>query len=75
MATAKKAAKTHIGLDSKQSAKHAEALNALLANYQVLYMNVRGYHWNITGPQFFELHAKFEETYNDLLTKVDELAE
>lgn len=75
MATAKKAAKTHIGLDSKQSAKLAEALNALLANYQVLYMNVRGYHWNITGPQFFELHAKFEETYNDLLTKVDELAE
>lgn len=48
MATAKKAAKTHIGLDSKQSAKLAEALNALLANYQVLYMNVRGYHWNIT---------------------------
>ena len=39
-------------------------------------MNVRGYHWNIAGPQFFELHAKFEEeTYNDLLTKVDELAE
>ncbi|MBW7983224.1 Dps family protein [Enterobacillus tribolii] len=75
MATAKKAAKTQIGLDSKQSAKLAEALNALLANYQVLYMNVRGYHWNITGPQFFELHVKFEETYNDLLTKVDELAE
>ncbi|WON78713.1 Dps family protein [Serratia sp. UGAL515B_01] len=75
MATNKKTAKTHIGLDTKQSAKLSEALNALLANYQVLYMNVRGYHWNISGPQFFELHAKFEETYNDLLTKVDELAE
>ena len=24
---------------------------------------------------FFELHAKFEETYNDLLLKVDEIAE
>ncbi|MBI3309740.1 MAG: DNA starvation/stationary phase protection protein [Serratia liquefaciens] len=75
MATTKKAAKNHIGLDSKQSAKLSEALNALLANYQVLYMNVRGYHWNISGPHFFELHVKFEETYNDLLTKVDELAE
>ncbi|ATA22248.1 starvation-inducible DNA-binding protein [Gibbsiella quercinecans] len=75
MATTKKSAKTHIGLDAKHSAKLSEALNALLANYQVLYMNVRGYHWNISGPHFFELHVKFEETYNDLLTKVDELAE
>lgn len=74
MATTK-TAKNHIGLDTKQSAKLSEALNVLLANYQVLYMNVRGYHWNITGPHFFELHVKFEETYNDLLTKVDELAE
>ncbi|PVZ84417.1 DNA starvation/stationary phase protection protein [Serratia sp. S1B] len=75
MTTAKKSMKTHIGLDSKQSAKLSTALNRLLANYQVLYMNVRGYHWNISGPYFFELHAKFEETYNNLLTKVDELAE
>lgn len=75
MATTKKATKSHIGLDTKQSAKLAEALNSLLGNYQVLYMNVRGYHWNITGPQFFELHVKFEDTYNDLLLKVDELAE
>ncbi|MCX9458770.1 DNA starvation/stationary phase protection protein, partial [Vibrio cholerae] len=35
----------------------------------------RGYHWNITGPQFFQLHVKFEEMYNDLLLKVDEIAE
>ena len=38
-------------------------------------MNTRGFHWNITGEKFFELHAKFEELYNDLLTKVDEVAE
>jgi len=36
---------------------------------------VRGYHWNVKGPQFFELHTKFEEFYTDLLTKVDEVAE
>ncbi|AGH73546.1 DNA starvation/stationary phase protection protein [Edwardsiella piscicida] len=75
MANSKKNAKTHIGLDPKKSAALADALNVLLANYQILYMNVRGYHWNISGPQFFELHVKFEETYNDLLLKVDELAE
>src|SRR5690554_8237049 len=38
-------------------------------------MNVRGYHWNIKGENFFLLHEKFEELYNDLLLKVDEIAE
>jgi starvation-inducible DNA-binding protein len=53
----------------------AASLNDLLANYQVFYMNTRGFHWNIKGEKFFELHLKFEELYNDLLLKVDELAE
>ncbi|MDW6091280.1 Dps family protein [Vibrio rhizosphaerae] len=64
-----------IGLDSTTSQKLATSLNQLLANYQVFYMNVRGYHWNIKGPEFFELHTKFEEIYTDLLTKIDEVAE
>lgn len=41
----------------------------------MFYINARGFHWNITGDKFFELHAKFEELYNDLLLKVDEVAE
>lgn len=64
-----------IGLDQNHAEQLAERLNQLLANYQVFYMNVRGFHWNIKGKEFFELHAKFEETYNDLLLKVDEIAE
>ncbi|MCE8013657.1 Dps family protein [Billgrantia desiderata] len=64
-----------IGLHESSASQLAEKLNALLANYQIFYMNVRGYHWNVKGPQFFELHAKFEEFYTDLLTKVDEVAE
>lgn len=64
-----------IGLDTAKANVLAEKLNALLANYQIFYMNTRGYHWNIQGRQFFELHVKFEEQYNDLLLKVDELAE
>ena len=75
MSKVAKTSKTNIGLDQKASAKLALQLNDLLANYQIFYMNVRGYHWNITGPNFFELHLKFEEIYNDLLLKVDELAE
>ncbi|OEE77559.1 Dps family protein [Vibrio ordalii] len=64
-----------IGLDTNQSQQLAQALNQLLANYQVFYMNTRGYHWNIKGKEFFELHAKFEEIYTDIQVKIDELAE
>jgi len=46
-----------------------------LANYQLFYINARGFHWNITGEKFFELHVKFEELYTDALVKVDEIAE
>jgi len=69
------AKQTRIGLDTNKSKNLAEQLNILLANYQLFYINVRGFHWNITGDKFFELHAKFEELYNDLLMKVDEVAE
>ena len=64
-----------IGLDSNQAAKLADQLNALLANYSIFYQNVRGYHWNIKGQKFFELHLKFEELYTDLQLKIDEIAE
>ncbi|MEV3820123.1 Dps family protein [Aeromonas dhakensis] len=67
--------KSPIGLDTVQSQALAAELNKLLASYQILYMNVRGFHWNIRGNQFFELHLKFEEIYSDLLLKVDALAE
>lgn len=68
-------AQNQIGLEATETKSLAEKLNHLLANYQVFYMNVRGFHWNITGEKFFELHAKFEELYNDLVVKVDEVAE
>lgn len=64
-----------IGLELTKAKALSVALNDLLANYQVFYMNVRGFHWNIKGPDFFELHVKFEELYDDLLIKIDEIAE
>ena len=65
----------HIGINTEDAKNLAEKLNLLLANYQVFYTNVRGYHWNIKGEKFFELHTKFEELYNDLFLKIDEIAE
>lgn len=64
-----------IGLDQQKAKDLSTELNSLLANYQIFYMNTRGYHWNVKGEKFFELHEKFEEIYNDLLVKVDEIAE
>jgi starvation-inducible DNA-binding protein len=64
-----------IGLHEGSASQLSEQLNVLLSNYQLFYMNVRGYHWNVKGPNFFELHDKFEEFYTDLLIKIDEVAE
>jgi len=64
-----------IGLEKKDSEKVAEKLNELLSNYQIFYMNVRGFHWNIKGSDFFVYHEKFEELYNESLHNIDEIAE
>ena len=62
-------------INRKDILQLAEKLNILLANYMVFYQNTRGFHWNIRGQKFFELHVKFEELYNNLILKIDEIAE
>ena len=67
--------KTMIGLDVNQSKNLAKDLNALLSEFQIFYINTRGFHWNIKGDKFFELHLKFEELYTNAQLKIDEIAE
>lgn len=64
-----------IGLDKGLALSLSNDLNSLLAEYSVFYQNVRGFHWNIKGEKFFELHVKFEELYSSLQLKIDEIAE
>ncbi|WP_194776108.1 Dps family protein [Pararhodonellum marinum] len=64
-----------IGLRIKESQALSEKLNLLLANYEIYYQNLRNFHWNVSGPNFFELHAKFEELYNEANLAIDETAE
>lgn len=52
-----------------------ERLNRQLADFQVHYQRLRNYHWNVRGPRFFELHAKFEELYTEAALHVDAIAE
>ncbi|MEP0984650.1 DNA starvation/stationary phase protection protein [Ekhidna sp.] len=57
------------------SEKLISELNQLLSDFHIYYQNTRGAHWNIKGPRFFELHAKFEELYTEALTNIDDIAE
>ncbi|MVP00199.1 Dps family protein [Paenibacillus lutrae] len=47
----------------------------LTADWNVFSMKLRHYHWNVKGPHFYTLHAKFEELYNEAGQYVDEFAE
>jgi len=51
------------------------AINKQLANFSVLHVKLHNFHWYVKGPQFFTLHAKFEEFYNEAALHIDELAE
>ena len=64
-----------IHLDSIAAGKVVDSLQQLLADYQVFYTNLRGFHWNIKGNQFFVLHKQYEEMNNNVSEKADELAE
>lgn len=62
-------------LDEKNVSNVVNALQQLLADFQVHYTNLRDFHWNVKGHGFFVLHEKFESLYDDVATKVDEIAE
>ena len=64
-------------LNIKDENLHATVveLNILLSDYHIYYQNLRNFHWNILGENFFELHNKFEELYTDARIKIDEIAE
>lgn len=66
---------SYLGLDEKKTAKTVKELNILLADYHLYYQKLRNFHWNVIGKNFFDLHEKFEELYDDAKIKVDEIAE
>ena len=66
---------SYLNLDKEKTSKTVKELNTLLADYHIYYQKLRNFHWNITGQNFFDLHEKFEELYDDAKLKVDEIAE
>jgi starvation-inducible DNA-binding protein len=59
----------------KNNVQVTNALAQLLADLQVHYTNLRDLHWNIKGHGFFVLHKEYESMYDDVASKVDEVAE
>src|SRR5690606_1114150 len=66
---------SYLNLDKKKTTATAKELNVLLADYHLYYQKLRNFHWNVVGTNFFDLHNKFEEMYEDAKTKIDEIAE
>lgn len=66
---------SYLGLDEKKTSKTVKELNILLADFHIYYQKLRNFHWNVIGKNFFDLHEKFEELYDDAKIKVDEIAE
>lgn len=50
-------------------------LNKQVADWNILFVKLHNYHWNVKGPAFFTLHDKFEEFYNEAALHIDEIAE
>jgi len=65
----------NIGIETSNRGQVAEALKKLLADEHLLYIKLRNYHWNVTGIHFQQLHAFFEEQYDDLEDHIDDIAE
>jgi starvation-inducible DNA-binding protein len=52
-----------------------QALNKQVANLSVFFTKLHHFHWYVTGPNFYALHAKFEEFYDEVNELYDAFAE
>lgn len=57
------------------NAELKQNMNKLVADLNVLYMKIHHFHWFVKGLNFFTLHAKFEELYNEVTEHNDSIAE
>ncbi|MBN2177258.1 MAG: DNA starvation/stationary phase protection protein [Demequinaceae bacterium] len=65
----------NLGIGAQDVTALVAGLSKLLADTYTLYTQTQGYHWNVTGPTFGQLHTMFETQYIELRDAVDEIAE
>jgi starvation-inducible DNA-binding protein len=66
---------TRTFLTDQQRRTSIQTLNRILADSVVLLSQARYAHWNVRGPQFFQLHELFEDLAELLEDQIDEIAE
>lgn len=64
-----------IGINEKARREIVAGLERVLADTYTLYLQTHNFHWNVTGPQFNDLHAMFMGQYTEMWTAVDLIAE
>ena len=52
-----------------------EKMKVVLADSFTLYMKAHGYHWNVIGPDFPQLHDFLGDLYEEIHGAVDNIAE
>ena len=67
--------KTSIDLDAESRQEIVALLNQQLADTFDLSSQTKQAHWNVKGPQFFQLHELFDKLAAELLDHVDTIAE
>lgn len=65
----------NIGLSDEQRQGVIGILNANLADFYLLLIKTKKYHWDVVGPQFRSLHELWEEHYLALTQNIDDTAE
>ena len=67
--------KPDIAIGDNARKQVSTALRGVLADTFVLYAKTHGFHWNVVGGDFSQLHAFFEEQYRAQWEALDEIAE
>ncbi|HEY5791903.1 MAG TPA: DNA starvation/stationary phase protection protein [Chthoniobacterales bacterium] len=66
--------KTQAASAHKTNAVH-EGLKTVLADSYALMGQTHLAHWNVEGPNFFQLHTVFQSQYEELFSAIDDIAE
>lgn len=50
-------------------------LNERISDFGVMYFKLHRFHWFVKGPDFYPMHEKYEELYDEMTATFDEFAE
>lgn len=73
--TAKRLVPTHHDLPEEARQRMVQLLNEQLADMFDLFSQTKQAHWNVKGPDFYQLHELYDELAGQLLAHVDLIAE